>query len=239
MAASQITLKGKVALVTGGNRGIGLAIAQSLAREGCKVVVTGRDAKALKAASSLLGKDSFAVRCDVCDPRAVAKLFREIGKRCKSLDILVNNAGVAHGLANIDALSLEEWSKVIDTNLTGLFLVTRQALPMMRRGGSIVNTLSIAAYEPFAGMAAYNAAKFGALGFTEALREELREKGIRVTALVPGATATDIWEQFWPDAPKSKMVQPESIAEALVALLKLPAEASPDTLRITPVGGKL
>ncbi len=98
----------------------------------------------------------------------------------------INNAGVAHSLAPVDQLSVETWKEVIDTNLTGTFLVTRAALPLMRAGGTIVNNLSVAALQPFAGMSAYNASKFGALGFTHALREDLRKRGIRVSGVAAG-----------------------------------------------------
>lgn len=153
--------------------------------------------------------------------------------------MLVNNAGVAHALAPADQLSVETWKQVIDTNLTGTFLVTRAALPLMREGGAVVNNLSIAAVQPFAGMSAYNASKFGEMGFTQALREDLRKRGIRVIALMPGATDTDIWQQFWPDAPRGKMVSPETVAEAVLHAVSAPANASFDEIRVLPAAGVL
>jgi NAD(P)-dependent dehydrogenase (short-subunit alcohol dehydrogenase family) len=187
------SVAGKVALVTGGSRGIGLAIAEALVKAGAFVFVTGRDRKALKSASSKLGKNATAVRCDLRDPRAVASLFREIKKRYGRLDYLVNNAGVAHAIANVDRMNLETWREVIDINLTGLFLVTHHALPLIPSGGVIVNNLSISAKQVFPGFSAYGASKFGALGFTNTLRLEVRERGIRVTALMPGAVNTVFW----------------------------------------------
>ena len=205
----------KIAVVTGGGSGIGLATARLLAQSCYSVVITGRDAKRLEAAAAKISSDEkqvTAIRCDVRDPLSVEKFFREIGKQHRMIDVLINNAGVAHALAPVDQLSIETWKEVIDTNLTGTFLVTRAALPLMHAGGTIVNNLSVAALQPFAGMAAYNASKFGALGFTQALREDLRKRGIRVLALIPGATNTDIWGQFWPEAPKEKMISAETVA---------------------------
>jgi short-subunit dehydrogenase len=109
----------------------------------------------------------------------------------------------------------------------------------MRRGGTIVNNLSIAATQVFAGSSAYNASKHGALGFTDTLREELREKGIRVIALMPGATDTDIWDSLWPKAPRKKMMSSETIAHALVAALALPENSTMEQLTITPTAGAL
>ena len=166
-------------------------------------------------------------------------MFQEIGKQHSTIDVLINNAGVAHALAPVDQLPIETWKEVIDTNLTGTFLVTRAALPLMRAGGTIVNNLSVAAVTPFPGMSAYNASKFGALGFTKALREDLRKRGIRVLALLPGATDTEIWGQFWADAPKEKMISAETVAEAVLHAVSAPANTSIDEIRIGPAAGVL
>jgi NAD(P)-dependent dehydrogenase (short-subunit alcohol dehydrogenase family) len=235
-------LKGKVALVTGGSRGLGRAIAEALADEGCKVVITGRDERALAEASAAIGRKRgsvFARHCDVRNPESVATLATAIRKQFGRVDILVNNAGIAHALATVDQLSIEAWREVIETNLTGLFLVTRAALPLMHAGGTIVNNLSISAKVVFPGMAAYNASKHGVLGFTDTLREELRPRDIRVVGLLPGATDTEIWQQFWPDAPREKMMSAWSIAGAVIAALKLPANATVSLMEITPTGGAL
>ena len=124
-------------------------------------------------------------------------------------------------------------------NLTGTFLVTRGALPLMQRGSSIVNVLSMSSKRAFPNLAAYNASKFGALGFTNTLREELRSQGIRVISLLPGATDTPIWDTLWPDAPRQKMMRPESVALALIAALKLPPESTVEELDLMPTAGAL
>ena len=232
----------KVAVITGGGTGIGLATARLFAQNGYYVIITGRDAKRLKRAANNISKTNSqvaAIACDVRDPASVNRLFSEVGKHHASIDVLVNNAGVAHTLAPVDQLPVETWKDVIDTNLTGMFLVTRTALPLMRAGGTIVNNLSVAAVQPFAGMSAYNASKFGALGFTHALREDLRKRGIRVLALLPGATDTEIWSQFWPDAPREKMISAETVAQAVLHAVSAPANATIEEIRIGPAAGVL
>jgi NAD(P)-dependent dehydrogenase (short-subunit alcohol dehydrogenase family) len=235
-------LAGRVALVTGGNRGLGLAFAKALAAQGCDVVVTGRDEAQLSLAGSELAKLGAHVlthHCDVRDERSVTLLLQAIREQFGHIDILINNAGIAHSAKNIEELSLKEWRDTVDTNLTGMFLVTRSALPLIVPGGAIVNNLSVAAKTVFPGMAAYNASKFGAMGFTKALRAELQPRGIRVIALMPGATDTDIWLQFWPSAPRKKMLHTSTIANALVSALMLPEEASVNELLIAPTAGAL
>jgi NAD(P)-dependent dehydrogenase (short-subunit alcohol dehydrogenase family) len=231
-------LRGKVALVTGGNRGIGLAIAQAFAEAGASVVISGRDERTLQASAARL-TNARAIHSDVRDPHSVERLFRVIGEDYGGLDILVNNAGLAHPNREIAKLSLAEWQEVIETNLTGLFLVTRAALLLMRAGGTIVNNLSVAARAIFPGMAAYTASKHGAFGFTQTLREELRPRQIRVIALMPGATDTAIWDQIWPDAPKHKMMSPQVVARTVLDAILLPGNATLSELVITPTGGAL
>jgi NAD(P)-dependent dehydrogenase (short-subunit alcohol dehydrogenase family) len=232
----------KVAVITGGSRGIGLAMAKAFAGASYGVIVTGRDEARLKQAVAGLkgsGGSVEGLNCEVSDPSSVQRVFDAIRERHSSIDVLVNNAGVAHELLTVDKLPLEIWKRVIDTNLTGTFLVTQAALPLMKAGSTIVNNLSVAALQPFAGMSAYNASKFGALGFTKALREELRKQGIRVLALMPGATDTDIWQQFWPDAPRAKMINPETVAQAVLHAVSAPPEATIEEIHIGPTGGVL
>ncbi len=235
-------MEDQVVLVTGGNRGIGLAIARALAREGASVIITGRDEDALHRATSEItrsGGSVFSHACDIRDEDSVDDLFATIGRHFPQLDVLINNAGLAQASAHVDHLSLDAWRTVIDTNLTGAFLCTRAALPLLRRGSTIVNNVSIAATTVFPGMSAYGASKAALLSFTNTLREELRSRGIRVIAFTPGATDTDIWKQFWKDAPRERMMSAESVADALVSALALPANATVQDLVITPTGGAL
>jgi NAD(P)-dependent dehydrogenase (short-subunit alcohol dehydrogenase family) len=234
-------LQGQVAVVTGGNRGIGLAIAEALAAEGCKVILFGRDRAALRHATTVLskyGNPVLPVEGDVTQEISVVSLFEEVRRRFGRLDILVNNAGIAPGKP-IGETPLDVWRKTIDTNLTGMFLCTRAALPLMKAGATIINNLSIAAEIAFANMGAYAASKHGALGFTKVLRLEMQPRGIRVIELVAGAVDTDIWDQFWPEAPRAKMMAPESVAAALVSALRQPPEACVEEIRILPTSGVL
>ena len=236
------TASRRLALITGANRGIGLSIARALARQGCNLVITGRDERALAKATLELDKIGVLVlaqACDVCNPDSVDYLFALVRELHTPLDILINNAGIAHANQKIAELPYPTWCEVIDTNLTALFLVTQAALAVMKRGGTIVNNLSIAAERVFPGSAAYNASKHGALGFTDTLREELRPKGIRVIALMPGATDTAIWETMWPKAPRRKMMSAETVAATVVNALLLPENSTVEKLVLMPTGGAL
>ena len=235
-------LSGKTAVVTGGSRGIGLGITRELARYGCRAVIAGRDPQALEAAIAQLKAEGLSISakcCDVSDPDQVHEFFHAIRERLGGLDFLINNAGAAHALASVDRMVPEEFQRVINVNLFGTFLCCRAAIPLMRAGSIIVNNLSVAAHQSFSGMSAYNASKAGALALTNVLREELREKGIRVLALIPGAVDTDIWQQFWPDAPRQKMMSVQDVARAVLLALSMPAVTSIDEITMGPATGTL
>jgi NAD(P)-dependent dehydrogenase (short-subunit alcohol dehydrogenase family) len=238
-------LAGKVAVVTGASRGIGRAIANALVDARCSVIAASRTmSEARKKFASRPRRSDVRlpiteIRCDVRDEGSVALLFDTVRSQFDRVDILINNAGMAHALQNIQDMPLEIWKKVLDINLTGMFLCTQAALPLMPAGAVIVNNLSVAARQVFAGEAAYCASKHGALGFTETLREEVRGRGIRVISLLPGPTATDIWNQFMPEAPRDKMMPPETVARAVVNAIALPENATMEELRIGPTAGNL
>ncbi len=229
--------RAKLAVITGASRGVGLAIAEALSERGFHLILTARDRRALERIASRL-PNSTAVACDVRDPDSVAQLANAVRRR-KRLDVLINNAGIAGPNAPIASLRYEVWREVIDTNLHGTFLVTQALLPCLGKGSVVVNNLSIAARLSFPGMAAYNASKRALMAFTETLREELRPRGVRVVALLPGATATAIWRQFWPDAPRSRMLSPRTVAEAVATAVSLPENANMDELVIVPSAGTL
>jgi NAD(P)-dependent dehydrogenase (short-subunit alcohol dehydrogenase family) len=239
---SRPRLRGKVALITGASRGIGLAIARSFAAEGYKLVITGRKLPPLEKAGrelTRLGSRVLAKVCDVRDPESVQSLAASVKKQFGRVDILINNAGIAHPSVPVEKLSYADWKAVIDTNLTGTFLVTRAILALMPDGGTIVNNLSVAAKRVFRGWSAYNTSKHGALGLTNTLREELRPRGIRVIALLPGATDTDIWDTPWPDAPRKNMMSADTVAKALADALTLPIGSTVEELTIAPTSGAL
>lgn len=228
--------RAKLALVTGASRGLGLAIAEALSAHGFHLILAARDGRALDKAAARLS-NAEAVVCDIRRPESVAELRAAVGKR--TLDVLINNAGVAGPSASIATLDFAIWRLVIETNLHGTFLVTQALLPHMKKGSTIVNNLSVAARTAFPGMAAYNASKRGLLAFTDTLREELRPRGIRVVALMPGAADTAIWQQFWPTAPRRRMISPATVAEAVALAVTLPANASMDEILLTPSAGAL
>ncbi len=241
------TLSGRLALITGANRGIGLGIARALAGEGCNLVITGRDERALAKACAELEKlqpaklhlHVLAQSCDVRSPDSVDYLFTLVRGLHQPLDILINNAGIGHPNLAVGDLPYPTWMEVIDTNLNGLFLMTQASLAVMKRGSTIVNNLSIAAERVFPGSAAYNASKHGALGFTNTLREELRPKGIRVIALMPGATVTAIWNTLWPEAPRRKMIAAETVARTVIDALLWPENATVEKVVVMPSIGTL
>jgi len=238
-------LSGKAAVITGASRGIGLAIARALASEACNVVITGRQQETLaRAAVGIRAVSPGEVRvlpivCDVRDAQALEQMFATVAQEFAGLDILINNAGMGQAAAPVEETSIELWRDLIDINLTGTFLCTRFAIPLMRRGGTIVNILSVAARECFPGYAPYNVSKAGVLGFTRTLRQELMPSGIRVTAITPGATDTDIWQQMMPEAPREKMMDAASVAALVVEAVVLSPNANLTELALDPIGGAL
>lgn len=237
-------LLGQVAVVTGGSRGIGLAIAKALAGEGCNVVITGRNQQALEHAAEELGREGsalgrlVAIECDVRDNEAVARVFTTVSKEFGRLDVLVNNAGIWQPAAPVQETAVQLWRDVIDTNLTGTFLCTRAAVALMKPGATILNICSVAARDSFPGYAPYNASKAGVLSLTRTLREELKSSGIRVTALSPGATDTEMW-QVMPDVPRDKMIEAESVARLVLEAVVLSPRANLTELHLDPVKGAL
>lgn len=241
-ATSIQILRGQTALITGASRGIGAAIARALAAAHCNLILTSRDENALTKIGREVSRNRVRVltqACDVRDPHSVDDLFRTVRRKFPRVDILINNAGIAHANLTVDKLPYPIWRDVLATNLDGTFLVSQASLSLLRRGATIVNNLSIAATRVFAGSAAYNASKHAALGLTNTLREELREKGIRVIGLLPGATDTEIWDTLWPQAPRKKMISPNTVAEALIRAIALPQNATVETLEILPTAGTL
>jgi NAD(P)-dependent dehydrogenase (short-subunit alcohol dehydrogenase family) len=227
-------LQGKRAVVTGATRGIGRAIAEALIREGAKVAICGRSEAAVGEAVSELGgaPSVFGRALDVRDSAAVTSYFRFTADSLGGLDILVNNAGVGI-FAPVADLGIEEWKRIIDTNLTGVFFCCREAIPMLRHsgGGVIVNISSLAGKNPFAGGAAYNASKFGLNGFSEALMLDHRRERIRVCYVMPGSVDTD----FSPRSERASWkIAPEDIADIVLSVLRLPDRTTVSRVEVRP-----
>jgi len=214
-------IAGQVALVTGGSRGIGLAIAARLGRMGARVAICARSAESLERAAEGLRRDAvetLAMAADVTRPAEVTALIERTRKSLGPVDILVNNAGVGI-FGPVQALREADWDAVLDTNLKAVFLVSKEVAPDMirRRTGQIINISSLAGKNAFANGSVYCASKWGLLGLTYCMAEDLRTYGIRVSAVCPGTVATE----FSPHAGKdpSKMLQPDDIAHAVAALV--------------------
>jgi NAD(P)-dependent dehydrogenase (short-subunit alcohol dehydrogenase family) len=232
-------LEGKVILVTGANRGIGLAIARLLGQEGARLVLLGRHGPALGDAAARVKGTALVVRADVTLPGDVKRALATVRKGLRRLDVLVNNAGV-FTYKPFARTTLGDWKKNLDANLTSLFLMTREALPLLRRSrGHLVNILSISSREAFPNCSAYCASKFGALGLTRVLREELRPLGIRVTAILPGSTNTRLKDKFDFPVRGGDLLQPEDVAAAVLGALTQPARSTVEEVLLTPSRGEL
>ena len=232
-------LKDKIAVVTGGTRGIGYSIAQALLAEGTKVFVCGRDASFLKAALERLGLVAAGrvdgVVADVRRYEDCRKLIRAAADRFGGLDILVNNAGVGI-MKPVDQLTPEDWDATIETNLSGTFYCCREAIPQMRKrgGGYIFNISSLAGVNPFPGGSAYNASKFGMNGFSEAMMQDVRYDGIRVSYIMPGSVDTDFAVAPGSKARETWKLTGEDIAKAVVDLYKFPKSALASRIEMRP-----
>lgn len=215
-------LEGKQAVVTGGTRGIGRAIAHSLLEAGAEVAICGRTEEATaKAVGELATKPGGKVTgtaCDVRDDSQVAAFFRFIQDRFGGHDILINNAGLGI-FKPVGEMNYDDWRTVIDTNLTGVFLCCQQALPQFQKrgGGFIINISSLAGKNPFAGGAAYNASKFGLNGFSEAMMLDHRYDNVKVSYVMPGSVDTD----FRPGSEGSWKIAGEDIAEIVISILSM------------------
>ena len=232
------SINAQVAVVTGGSRGIGFAVASALVADGARVVVTGKSEAHLSAARPLIEKAGpGAVETLQADVRRYDEVERAIAAtvtRFGGLDILVNNAGVGI-FANVADMTPAEWSEVIDTNLTGVFNGCRAAIPHLRRrgGGFIVNISSLAGKSAFPTAAAYCATKSGLNAFSEALMQELRYDNIRVSYVMPGSVATGFMGGEASTGPNWK-VSADEVAEVVLNLLRHPARSLPSRVELRP-----
>jgi len=234
---SPFSLQGKVAVVTGGSRGIGFAIARALRNRGAAVAVTSASEQgAAQAADELRGSAGptvLGLRADVRLFDEVERAFATVAEQLGGIDILVNNAGV--GLfRQVGDMSLDDWRCVLDTNLAGVFHGCRAALPHLKRrgGGWVINISSLAGSNPFAGGAAYCASKAGVNAFTEAFMQEVRQDGIRVAYVQPGSVDTAFGGG---GAGKSAWaLQPQDVAQVVSDLVAHPSRSLPSRVEIRP-----
>ena len=229
-----MNLKGKTAIVTGGTRGIGRAIAESLLREGLSVCIAARNHDEIEKAVSELGDNARGFVCDVRDYEQVSGLIAYAIKELGGLDVLVNNAGIGV-FETVEETSAEDFRAVLETNLFGVFYCCREAIPEMRRrgGGYIINISSLAGANPHPRMAAYNASKFGLNGFSEALMQEVRHDGIKVSYIMPGSVNTEFGGDS-PSSEKSWQLTPQDIARVVVDLLHHDDRTLPSRIEIRP-----
>jgi 3-oxoacyl-[acyl-carrier protein] reductase len=225
-----VDLTNKTAIVTGGTKGIGRAIAKALVGAGVKVAITARNEDDIASTVSQLNGAVKGYCCDVRDYDQVRTVFADIG----GVDILINNAGI--GLfAPVGSMSPEEFRAVLETNLFGVFYCCHEAIPLMknRGGGYIINISSLAGANAHPQMAAYNASKFGLNGFSEALMQEVRHDGIKVSYIMPGSVNTEFGGDEPSDA-KSWQLQPDDVAHVVMDLLAYPDRALPSRIEIRP-----
>ncbi|WP_145856281.1 SDR family oxidoreductase [Pedobacter suwonensis] len=230
----------KVALITGGSKGIGFGIAESLLKEGYKVAITSRTiASANQAASQLVTHgDVLAIEADVVDFKSQQDAVDLILEKWGQLDVLIANAGIGH-FAPVDELDINLWKETIDTNLTGVFYSIKASVEELKKTrGHIFTISSLAGTNFFAGGSAYNASKFGLTGFTQSVMLDLRKYGVKVSTIMPGSVASH-FNDHQPDSENDAWkIQPEDMGKLIVDLLAMPARTLPSKVEIRPTTPK-
>ena len=233
-------LDGRAAIVTGGSRGIGYAIAAALVAGGSRVAITGRNPAHLESAAKRLGEaargaaDVITIAGDVGRARDAAEAIDQTVRRFGGLDILINNAGIGT-FGNVADMSVEAWDTLMQTNLSGVFYCSHAAIPHLKRrgGGWIINISSLAGKNPFAGGAAYCASKAALNAFSEALMQEVRHDNIRVSYIMPGSVATgfagrgESGEASW-------KISPGDVADLVAHLVTFPSRSLPSRIELRP-----
>jgi 3-oxoacyl-[acyl-carrier protein] reductase len=230
-------IKDKTALITGGTRGIGYGIAVAMLEAGMRVAITGRTAEAVREAEQSLRAlgtgQVLGIVADVRDEAAMAAAVQALTNAWGSLEVLIANAGLGH-FGNIETLSHEQWKETIDVNLTGVFNSVKASIPALKASkGYIMTIASLAGTNFFAGGSAYNASKFGLVGFTQAIMLDLRPYGIRVTTIMPGSV-TSHFNNHEPSEADAWKIQPEDIGQMVVDLLRLHPRTLPSKIEVRP-----
>ncbi len=229
-------LTNKVAYITGGSKGIGFGIAKTLLANGMKVAISSRTLQGAKQAADLLSTDTsmvLAIESEVSSLSSEIKAVKAVIDHFGKLDVLVANAGVGH-FAPIDSLTAEQWKETIDTNLTGVFNSVKASIDSLKQTeGYIITVASLAGTNFFESASAYNASKFGLVGFTQAIMLDLRKYGIKVTTIMPGSVATHFNNHVPNDADAWK-IQPEDIGQLVEDLLKMNPRTLPSKIEVRP-----
>lgn len=227
----------KTALITGGSKGIGYGVAEALIKDGIYVAITSRSQKSADEAATALNKikEGFAIgiESDVrnlsSQEQAVAIILEKWGR----LDYVIANAGVGH-FAPIAELSAEQWQETIDINLTGVFFSAKASIPALKESkGYFINIASLAGTNFFPNGTAYNASKFGLVGFSQAMMMDVRNDGIKVTTIMPGSVATE-FSNHQPSEKDAWKIQPEDIGQIVSDLIKMPARTLPSKIEVRP-----
>jgi NAD(P)-dependent dehydrogenase (short-subunit alcohol dehydrogenase family) len=230
------TLQDKVVYITGGSKGIGLGIAKTLLDEGAKVAITSRSLKAAQEAARSLSTDAsriLALESDVSKLASERKAIEAVISQWGRLDVLIANAGVGH-FAPIDTLSDEDWHDTINTNLTGVFHSVKAGIDALKQSkGYIITIASLAGTNFFENGAAYNASKFGLVGFSQAIMLDLRKYGIKVTTIMPGSVAT-YFNNHTPNEEDKWKIQPEDVGQLVLDLLQMHPRTLPSKIEVRP-----
>jgi 3-oxoacyl-[acyl-carrier protein] reductase len=232
-------IEGKSAIVTGASRGIGFVIARALLERGGRVFICARNAGEVQQSVATLRQEHddahvYGTACDVRTYESVREMFREARDTFGAPDILVNNAGVG-SYNRVEQMPVEEWNATVETNLSGVFYCCHEALPLMKgRGGYIINIGSLAGKNASPGMAAYCASKFGLIGFSEALMQEVRYDHIRVSYVMPGSVNTRFGRSGEQDPATTWKLAPEDVAAVVINLVEMDPRALPSRVELRP-----
>ena len=230
----------KIVLITGGSKGIGYGIAESLLKAGYKVAITSRSIdSANDAASKLVAYgDVLAIEADVKDYNSQQDAVNLIIEKWGRLDVLIANAGVGH-FAPIDEIDVKDWHEIIDTNLTGVFYSIKATVEEIKKNqGHVFTISSLAGTNFFAGGSAYNASKFGLTGFTQSVMLDLRKYGVKVSTIMPGSVASHFNDHNPNQEDDAWKIQPEDMGKLIVDLLAMPARTLPSKIEIRPTIAK-
>lgn len=226
-------LKGKTAIITGGTKGIGYSVAETLLANGMNVTITSRSREAAEKAASKLGSNCLGIEADVRDFASQEKMVADTVAKFGSVDVMVANAGVGH-FQDISDLTIEQWNEVIDINLTGVFHSTKASIEELKKSkGYLITIASLAGTNFFAKGSAYNASKFGLVGFTQAVMMDVRNHGVKVSTIMPGSVST-YFNNRTPSDAESWKIQPEDIGKLVLDLLTMHPRTLPSKVEVRP-----